>query len=259
MLKKILMALGVVLVAIVAVFVGMLFWAHRAGTALEEKFFAALKSGQPDQLIAMMNPALQAEVDPPVLAAWMKMVHDTLGGEKGPSGSDFSNSAHYGSGGTRIESRGTVEFEKGTAQVDLVSVDDQLVRMSLQSPQFQADWFKGSASTEPYRKRGQEFLEDLFQKKYDAAFALLDTEAKKEMSADRLEALAAGVTAKMGPLKSVDYKSESSNSAKGYALVEVYHVTYDKGEADSAVEFRFSNLAGRISAYKPDIAKKPSQ
>src|SRR6266480_7081976 len=120
----ILAALGVVLIGCLALCGGFLFWAQRAGTELQTRFFTALDSGNVNQVQAMLHPALREEVDEPLLAAWMAEVHRDLGKFQGLSKTDFSTSVSYADGAKVTESTGTVNFEHGTAKSELIFRDD---------------------------------------------------------------------------------------------------------------------------------------
>src|SRR5438876_578610 len=116
MKKKVWLILGISVVAVVAVCGGLFYWFFRSGSAHQDRFFAAVESGDVKQLTALFHPALLQEVDEPVLAAWMTAVRKNLGKHQGLSPTDFHTDIAYDNGVKTVESKGTVRFEKGTAQ-----------------------------------------------------------------------------------------------------------------------------------------------
>ncbi len=73
---KVLKILGVVFLILIVGFVALLFWAHGEGEAQQRKFFAAIASGDPDKLIAMMDPKTIGPIDPPILKMWMDQINE---------------------------------------------------------------------------------------------------------------------------------------------------------------------------------------
>jgi hypothetical protein len=125
--------MGLLFVALIVSFVGLLFWAQRAGSQQQERFFQAVMSGDPSVLLALCDPALRDQIDAPVLAQWMGQVRKQLGDYKGLSSSDFSTSANTTEQGTLIQSEGTVHFQSGDAKSELEFLNNLLVKFSIES------------------------------------------------------------------------------------------------------------------------------
>ncbi|MDP6634067.1 MAG: hypothetical protein QGG42_04170, partial [Phycisphaerae bacterium] len=87
---KVLKILGVVFLVVIAGIVALMFWAHGEGQAQQRRFFDAVASGDPDKLIAMLDPASIGPVDPPILKMWMDRVNDKLGKYEGLAASNFN-------------------------------------------------------------------------------------------------------------------------------------------------------------------------
>jgi hypothetical protein len=247
MLKKVLMVLGAVFLVLVALFVVMLVWAGKKSAELQQKFFAAVESGDPEQVLVLLKPEVRTGIDPPVLPAWMKAMKSDLGAYKGLSG--FKTSSNFTNGATRTESAATVDFEKGTAQSDLIFLDGQIAGFHVRSPQIPDDWFQGPDSTELYRSRGREFLQDLFHGDTDAAFALMDSKLQKKIPRDELKSKLAEAKARTGPLKSVDYESETIDAGSGHALTVLYRIEGESAKSPAKITFEFVGFKGAMADF----------
>ncbi len=220
------------------------------GSNAQEKFFKAVESGDPTQVIALFHPAMMDQVDEPVLAAWMKAVKDNLGAYKSLSGTDFSVDTKYENGATTTESKGTVNFEKGTAQSKVVYRDGQIVEFNVKSDQIPEDWFQGPASTELYRQRGQEFLTALMQSDLKKAFDMMHPALQKEMPLEKLKTGVPGVVAKAGKLKSITCRTDKMNITDAEQTLTVsFDVQGESDSLDGTVEFRFIGLKGNLTAF----------
>lgn len=92
-MKKVLMILGVVFLAVIVGFVLLLVWAGESSAKDQDRFFTAVLSGDPAKVMELIHPEMREEVDEPVLAAWMECVKNHLGSYKG------ANSDHKCNGG----------------------------------------------------------------------------------------------------------------------------------------------------------------
>ena len=89
-MKKFVAGCLVSLVILVLVVIGVVAWAFKAGAKEQEKFFAAVYSGDPQQVLALFDPRLIEEVDEPVIAEWMNAMKETLGEPEGLKASSFN-------------------------------------------------------------------------------------------------------------------------------------------------------------------------
>ena len=87
----------------------------RFGKDLQDKFFAAVESGDISRISSMFDPGLSEKVDSPVLAAWLKAFRETLGHYHGSAVSTVSKFAD--AKGKWLEIRGMGRFERGRRTV----------------------------------------------------------------------------------------------------------------------------------------------
>jgi len=247
-MKKVLIVLGIVFLAVIAGVAALLIWAGASGSAIQEQFFTAVLSGDPGQVTAMFHPALKEEVDEPVLAAWMVAAKKNLGSYQGLSKTDFNTSTKYEGGQKITESSGTVNFEKGQAHTELAFRDGKLVKFSVKSDKLPDDWFAGPTGTELYRERGKEFLTLFMSNKPDAAFNMMHPALKAKMPLDKLTKLVADNCSKAGKLRAVTYQSEKYDP-KEQVLEVHYALECENASVVPLVKFEFVGLKGHLVAF----------
>jgi len=247
-MKKVLMVLGIVFLVVIAGIAAIMIWAGASGSAIQERFFSAVLSGDPGQVTAMFHPALREEVDEPVLATWMAVVKTNLGGYQGLSKTDFNTSTKYEDGQKITESSGMVNFQKGQAHAELVFRDGKLVKFLVKSDKLPDDWFTGPAGTELYRQRGKEFLTRFMSNQPDAAFSMMHPALKEKMPLDQLTKLVVDNCAKAGKLRAVTYQSENYDPKK--QILEVrYTLECENAGVKPLVKFEFAGLKGHLVAF----------
>jgi hypothetical protein len=243
--------IGAVLVVLIAVgiFVGMLVMAQTAGGDVQESFFKAVLSGDPKQVTALFDPAMNKEVDEPVLAQWMAAVKDNLGEFKGLSKTAFNTSVEYKNGAKIAKSSGTVNFEKGDATSELAFKDGKLIEFDVKSDKIPKTWFKGIAAgpTQLYQDRGKQFLTLFLSDKPDDAFAMMHENLQKVMPLEKLKALMADAAGKAGAVKSIQYLSEQVDPAGKLKIL--YKVECQKTTTTASVKFEQAGLKCHLVAF----------
>lgn len=248
-MKKTLMILGVVFLILIAAVIALLVWGQRSGQAKQEAFFRAVMSGDPAQVTAMFHPALQNEVDEPVLALWMRAAKENLGAFKGLAKTNFSTNVKYVDGAKISESSGKVLFEKGEARSELVFRDDRLVKFDIESDRIPKDWLKaGIADAGLYHERGKAFLQAFAGGQFKAAFDMAHADLQTQIPLEKLKSMGQAVSARYGKVKSLAHLRDEADPAAGTLRV-FYRVEGEKGPATADVLFRFIGLKGHIYGF----------
>lgn len=248
-MKKTLMILGAVFLVLIVVCAGVLVWAQKSGSSHQDKFFQAVLSGDPNQVMAQFDPALCELVDEPVLAAWMTAVKANLGAFQGLSKTDFDTSTKVEGGVTLTESKGTVNFEKGQAQSELKIRNGKIIKFHVTSDKIQDGWFKGPASTGLYRQRGQDFLTFFLTDKVDDAFKMMHKNLQAKLPMDKLKTMMADFVKTAGKLKTITYSSEDLIPGDIYTLKVVYKVECEKQKPTGTIKFQFDGMKGHLTAF----------
>jgi hypothetical protein len=257
---KLLKVLGLAFLVLIVLFAGLLFWAARAGSKLQEEFFAAVGTGKTDTVLAIMAPTLRAEIDEPMLAAWIATINTKLGPYKGMRKTDFNTSSRLVDGVTVTQSVGTVDFEHGTAKSELVFHNGQLAGFHLQSEQLGRQ-SPAPANNDFYRERGQQFLTHLAGGDLALAFAMMHPELQKAVPLEKLKASTTALREQGGPLQSVVWEKEQAEAADGQRLKLFYKVQLAKQAKTGMVTFQFHGLKGHLLAFElvnPDQKPGPA-
>lgn len=249
MLKKILTILGAAFLVLIVLLAGILIWAQRSGAELQERFFTAVVSGDPEQVLALCDPALRDEIDAPILTAWMAEVRKQLGAFQGLSKTDFDTKARVTTEGSFRESKGTVHFQNGDATSDLVLRNDLLVSFSIKSEKIGDDWFKGPTDSTLYRTRGEQFIQRFFANDAAASAGMMHENLRKELADDKLTAMIDRVVGQAGALRKITYRDEKFVADDGQMLTLNYHVECEKANFVATVEFRCIGLKGHLWGF----------
>jgi hypothetical protein len=241
--------MGLLFVALIVSFVGLLFWAQRAGSQQQERFFQAVMSGDPSVLLALCDPALRDQIDAPVLAQWMGQVRKQLGDYKGLSSSDFSTSANTTEQGTLIQSEGTVHFQSGDAKSELEFLNNLLVKFSIESEKIPPGWLTGLDDTTLYQERGEDFIRKFFDRDAKGASDSMHEELRRTVSDDKLASMIDQVTSSAGPLKSIEFQESKFHAGDGEELVLSYRVNGENKPLDATVDFQFVGLKGVLMGF----------
>jgi hypothetical protein len=244
------MVLGVVFLVVIVGVAGLMVWAQRSGSTTQEAFFKAVESGDVKQVTALFHPALLKEVDEPVMAAWMASVKSELGNYTGLSKTDFSTSMKYENGAKIVESKGTVNFEKGTAKSEITLRDDRIVAWNVVSDKIPPDWFHGPASTELYQQKGHEFLQKALSGDVQAAFDMEHESLQQALPLEKFKAALETVSRSGGAVKAIQYESSTvAGKSPKLTLKLMYKVEFEKGPVPASVEFQFVGLKGHMTAF----------
>ncbi|MEW6358996.1 MAG: hypothetical protein AB1696_21870 [Planctomycetota bacterium] len=243
--------LGIGCGVIVLVFVVILVVAFQSGEKQQEEFFAAVLSGDPAKVTAMLHPAFSNLLDEPVLQLWMNGVKEGLGEYKGLSATNFNASTNKTDKGWLTESKGTVNFEKGTAESELQMLDGKITMFKVDSDKIDPKkWFAAAPKSPFYHERGKNFLTLLLTDKVNDAFAMMHESLQQAMPLDKLNQAMPSVKERFGGLKSIEFASEEFTPGDSPKLKVLYKVLCEKGETTGYVTFQFIGLKGHILGFR---------
>jgi len=252
---KLFKILGVVFLVLILLVVGMLIWGHKAGSKRQEEFFKVVGTGEPEKLLQMIEPDLAKKVDKPVLGAWMKAINTNLGAFKGLSKKKFNTKSDTSGGVTTVQSKGTVLFEKGEAESELVFRGDRLVKFFVSSDKITNAWFKDEGIHALCRQRAQTFLTSFLANEADQAYALLHTAFQEQMPEDKFKAMVGRITTNVGALQKLTYRGVKYTDEKGksFTVRLFYDVVCARGKTVAEVTFQFAEMAAHLNSF--DLTK----
>jgi len=246
-MKKFVAGCLVSLVILVLVVIGVVAWAFKAGAKEQEKFFAAVYSGDPQQVLALFDPSLVEEVDEPVIAEWMNAMKETLGEPEGLKASSFNTNKKYEDGVVVTESSGKIRFEKGEAESKLVLHNGKIVEFNVTSDKL-GQWFTQLPSTQLYEEKGRQCLELTMAGKVDEARALMHEALQKELPPETLREFAQSNQSEAGTVQSVTCQSREFSPDETPCLTLIYAIQCEKKALTGKIEFTFPGLKGCLTA-----------
>ena len=255
-MKKMFKGCGCAVVILVVLLGALLTWAYISGGAEQQTFFAAVQSGNPSNMTALMHPKLKEQIDEPVLGAWMAAFNTHLGNFVALDTTDFNTESKTENGVTIKTSKGTVKLDKGTATSDLVMHNGLITEFNVQSDKLaNVNWLTKIPDTTLYRERGKECLTMLLTGKVDEAFLKFHESTQKSLPLANMKAMMTNITAQTGPLESVAYLSENFHPGKVPELNVLYNVVYQKGKTISSVTFQFTGWKSHMTGFDLQAVK----
>ncbi|MDA1195021.1 MAG: hypothetical protein O2894_07525 [Planctomycetota bacterium] len=231
-----------VAIALVAGCAACLFFVHKAGSDVQREFYSAVATGDVSQVKALCHPELAAQLDDPILGAWMKALNDRLGPYTGMSTSNFNLSINHGSAGKEVKSEGIAEFEKGTADSKLKFLDDRITAFSVESDLLK-EWLTAMDDATFYDARARAFLAAVEADDSDGAWAMMHESLQHDISAERwptiLEQIKSGVAG-------ADLTLSKPNFTAGPP--QRLTLTYQAGEREISLTFTASGMRMHLTA-----------
>jgi len=246
---KVLKILGVLFILAVLAFAGLLYWGHQAGESAQEDFFHAVLSGDAAQVKALFHPDLAAQIDEPVLAAWVKAVREHLGAYKSLSGTNFNTSVKQTGGHKVVVSEGTVVFEKGEARSKLRYIDDKIVAWEVKSEALPKNWFTQLEDRSLYDARARTFLQTLMQGNVQEALAQMHENLRVKFQPETFAKGLQTIAARYGKLDSIEELSHDFKAGPPQELVLRYTLHGAKESAVARVRFQFTGMQGHILGF----------
>ncbi len=244
-MKSFLAGCGAVVVLVVVVVGALLLWAFHRGAAEQEAFYRAVDSGNVDEVMALLDTELQQAIDAPVLAVWVKAMQTRLGKCKGLRATDFNTSTQIKDGVKMTESRGTVRFEQGDAESELVLRDGKIIQFHVQSDKL-VDWFTELSDTALYEKQAEDCLTKIMTGKIDEARAMMHEELQKVLTAEQLQAFLDSALPESGAMKGLALESKEFRPGNPPELDLKYTIECEKKPMPARIGFQFVDLKGHL-------------
>jgi len=248
---KVLKILGIVFLVIIVAVVGMMFWAHGEGQAQQQRFFDAVASGEPENLIGMFHMESIKTVDPPVIKMWMEHVNSRLGAYQGLAASKFNTEKKTTTKGSVVISEGRAEFEKGQAEVKLILLNDKIASFEVTSDALKGNWVKLPLEGPFYRNRAKKFIKHLIDLEIQQALDMTHKDLKKQFTVEQCRKglqplLDAG--GKLLEIKVIDEQFIDGEEDKSLKIALT--CKFEKGKLLSYVRFDFDSVRAHLMGFK---------
>ena len=244
--------LKIILILVLAIVVGvaaMLIWGHGKGAKIQETFYQAVLSGDPQQVRDLFHADFKDPPDPEVLAAWMAAVKEHLGAFKGLAKTKFSTKTGTSNGRTVTTSKGTVLFEKGEGDSEIQHTDDKLNFFKLTSDKLPENWFQALPDTASYEANGKTLLEELVTGKIEAARARMHENLRAKVPVEQLTKSSAHIAQGLGTLQSLTVTSRTFTPGTPAELAIEYDIAGSSGNADGYIRYQFVGWRGHVLGF----------
>ena len=223
--------------------------ANRAGENSQRPFFEAVASGNPDNVIAMLDQDVQSDLDAPVLAEWMKAVNERLGKYQGLSSTGFRTHFATVNGENTTTSSGTVLFERGEATSEIVYVDGKIVKFKIDSPLLDEKWFEGPSSSELYFDRAARFYQQFADKELDAAYESMHEALQDEVTPQSFAEMRTAVESIAGDIDQIAVVGAEFTDGDSQMLQVQLKLHGLNSDLNATADYQFVGLKGVLNGF----------
>lgn len=217
---------------------------------MQEEFFTAIASEDPQELLALCRADLRGLIDEPVLAAWMQAFHRSVGEYQKLDTSDFSVKYSVSNTGQQVSVAGTVVCTKGNARSELVAQDGKLISWRANSELLPEDWFQGPLTHDLYRQRSEKFITRCFGEKTEAAYNQMHSALQDVVSRDEFAEMIAVQQEDGGVLKDMIFRQAEMDFSDGQRLNVYYELEMENVNKMARIQFQFDGLRGHLIGYR---------
>lgn len=248
-MKTVLWVVGIVVLVGVVGLVGLVILGSAVSNYRQEEFFRAVDTGDGAKVMAKFHPVLRKEVDEPLITAWAKAINEHCGKFKGLDDDTWTKSKRDDNGVTVTVTKGKVKFEKATVEADLDFAQGKIVKFFVGTKPLPADWFKGPASTDLYRRQAEKLIRLLLANKPAEAFALMHPSLQEAMPLPKLTQVTERIAKNAGVVKVVQFKANQALQGDVFKLKILFDVECEKVKTVATVVFVFKDMKGHILAF----------
>lgn len=224
--------------------------ASRMSSNSQDVFFAAIATGDPQELTSLFDPSLNADFDEPVLREWMNAVNERLGAYRGVEVTNFKTKAEFHNGNGYTLAKNTVKFEKGSGVSELIFQDGKIVGFNFQSDQLEGEWFEGPSETQLYQQRSLQFYNAFVAYELVTARSQMSEALATAVPLEELTQMRTSVEALAGEIEDVQVLGdEFYRDDEGPKLRVKLSLTGSKANLASEAIFQFDGLKGHFVEF----------
>ena len=236
---------GLVLLLLVGSCVGCMYVAWKKTTGLQDDFYAAVATGDVDQLMSGFHPSLKEEVDRGILEAWMKAMNARLGRFQELALDDINFSMNSTPEGERVSSTGMAVFENGRAKSKVETLDGKVVAFDVDTGPLGKDWFVELADRSGPEKHAQAFLQAIRAEAYDNAWDMMHEALRADVGEDKWQGMAGTIKTLLGDGDLTQVRAEFVGGEK--PLLALWYEAGGPGQVK--LEYRPQQMKFQLTAF----------
>ena len=213
-------------------------------------FFDEIATGKTEGLVNMMDPALQALVDEPVLDTLVKAINSNLGAVTSIEIEEPNTEVPTESENGAEELSAKIKFKKGEADARLSLQDGKLMAFNVSSKSL-IDWLKKPDDISVYVNGSEQFIKLFMANSGDDAYKMLHPELKKVVSREQFQKMIEQVRAANGELEQVTFESDRWENSKGIGTLNLlYELKCKEKNAACEMKIQFLGMQGQILGFQ---------
>lgn len=138
--QRLTLVFGVLFLGMLLMLGRLMMLAEHANAEDHRRFFLAIDSGEPDQVLALCDERLAERIDRRALADWLVELRARHGRFRRIARQGFVGTQETVDGTTRVRTEGPAEFDRGTILAQLEYVGGRLVDIRIEDDGLRAAW-----------------------------------------------------------------------------------------------------------------------
>ncbi|MBB3206894.1 hypothetical protein FHS27_002708 [Rhodopirellula rubra] len=249
MIKWVVIAVFGVGLILVALCGAGLYLTNRSSQAYQRPVFETIVAEDADAFLELCDPSLQAEVDAPVMLAWMKEINAVMGECKYETGSNFNIHFDASPGSTVVTTTGDMKFANGVTSTELVYQNDKLIKFKIEPDKPGYDWFDGPVGDELYRERTEIFFTELLERDYEALKPLMHSSFVEIATDELLNQIVDQTEIWLGDNPRVTIMGVENRISEDEGLIVNALLEGNAGKADGSTTIKFDGMKGTVLRF----------
>ncbi len=236
----------------VILFVALMVYGSKSGTAKLTEYFEFATKSSIEELSATFHPNLVKIADPSRLAQLIKAVPAHYGAFKDIEMNGFNFSDKYTNGLRLRDYEGNMVFEKATIPMELNFANDQLLGFRVKDNKDAEPLLKMLTIPEKldsYRDTSEQFWKTMLTGKVDEAFNLMSEPLQKQLGKDGF-ALQCKNFQRNGAPKSIVFLKSVKDPESKDKVHFLFKCTLEKAVAVGHVTFQFAGIQSYLIAFQ---------
>lgn len=249
-MKKILIIVASLFLVGIVCCGGFLYFAVSQNAREIGDFFKLVATEDAEQFLSQCSPELAKQMDPPVLAKWMKTVNGSLGAYQDTDINGFQYNTSWENGQQKTESAGVANFEKGTANITLRTANGKMSGLEFNSKQMPTHWFVELEDTSYFHQQAKTFLQRMIDGDADALYEELHPALREVKSLDQFKSDISMIEQWGGTVDEIRVVGDAFDPIENGQVLRVQaELQGDRATLPASIKFEFTGMAAPILGY----------